>query len=349
MAVFAGGCVAVYNFFALRVALPTLLIVAAVTNAALLILLELLRQAEWSASPFVLYVWKDVYIVIMLEIVWSWANVVFRSTTARWAYGFFCAAGSLGSICGNLTVGMLASRFGTSSNLLFALPLFAVIGWVATWPAAQAARHRFAAAKQHPVDFELRPTTRRYLVLMLSLIVIVQLVITWLDFVYNQTLETAYPEVDARTAVTGQVYAAIDSVALILQLSTGALVRALTLPVVLVGIPTLVGASVGALLAWPGFVSAAASKTLSKAMDYSLFKASKEMLYLPLNYGEKTRAKAIIDMFGYRSAKGAASVLLMLLVSVVTVPALVALTFFGIVCWWLLAYRLGRRLAISDQ
>ena len=349
MAIFAGGCVAVYNFFALRFALPTLLVAVAIINAALLITLELLRRGAWHASPFVLYVWKDVYIVIMLEIMWSWANLVFRSTTARWAFGLFCAAGSLGSISGNLSVGVLADRFGTSSNLLFALPLFGIIAWVTTWPAAQIVRHRFAMARQNPTDFELRPTTRRYLLLILALIVIVQLVITWVDFVYNQTLEIAYPDVDARTVIAGRVYAAIDGVALVLQLSTGALVRALTLPVVLVGIPTLVGASVGALLAWPGFISAAASKTVSKAMDYSLFKASKEMLYIPLNYGEKTRAKAIIDMFGYRSAKGGASVLLLLLVSAVTVPTFVALTFFGIVCWWILAYRLSQRPPISNQ
>ncbi len=42
-------------------------------------------------------------------------------------------------------------------------------------------------------------------------------------------------------------------------------------------------------------------RPILKALDYSLFRAGKEMLYLPLSYGEKTRGKALVDI--PRSAK----------------------------------------------
>lgn len=47
-------------------------------------------------------------------------------------------------------------------------------------------------------------------------------------------------------------------------------------------------------------------------MDYSLFRAGKELLYFPLSYQEKTQGKAWVDIFGYRVAKGGASLLLLL-------------------------------------
>ena len=45
-----------------------------------------------------------------------------------------------------------------------------------------------------------------------------------------------------------------------------------------------------------------------KTFDYSIFNIIKEMLYVPLKTDEKFKAKAIIDVFAYRSAKALASV-----------------------------------------
>lgn len=349
LAICAGVAVAAYNYLASRFSLPILLTAGSALNAGTLMVLELLRGANWPGSTFVMYVWKDVYIVVMLEMVWSWAHVVIRATTARWVFGWFCAAGSVGSIAGNITVGMLAKHIGTGASILWALPLFGLIVWIVSWPASRAVQHRFAEAKHNPRALDVRPSAAHYLMLILALVVAVQVVITWVDFLYNQSLELHYPSLDARTRVSGQVYALIDGLALVLQLSTGGLIRMLGLRVMLLAIPSIGGAAVAACLLWPGFLSAASTKTLSKAMDYSLFKASKEMLYTPLTYGEKTRAKAIIDMFGYRSAKGGASLFLWLFVSSVTTPALGILIFLGMVAWWVLAYQLGRRRTLFDQ
>ena len=44
-----------------------------------------------------------------------------------------------------------------------------------------------------------------------------------------------------------------------------------------------------------------------KTFDYSIFNILKEMLYVPLKTDEKFKAKAVIDVFAYRSAKAFAS------------------------------------------
>jgi len=42
-------------------------------------------------------------------------------------------------------------------------------------------------------------------------------------------------------------------------------------------------------------------------LDYSVFRASKEILYIPLSFDARYRAKEVIDAFVYRGAKGALS------------------------------------------
>ena len=44
-----------------------------------------------------------------------------------------------------------------------------------------------------------------------------------------------------------------------------------------------------------------------KSVDFSLFGILREMLYVPLKLDEKFRAKAVIDVFAYRTSKAAVS------------------------------------------
>ena len=57
----------------------------------------------------------------------------------------------------------------------------------------------------------------------------------------------------------------------------------------------------------------AVAKVSSKCMDYSIYRAAKEILYIPLSYKEKTEGKAVVDILCYRVAKIGASLLLLLL------------------------------------
>ena len=71
----------------------------------------------------------------------------------------------------------------------------------------------------------------------------------------------------------------------------------------------------------------------AKVFDYSLFRATKEMLYLPLEASAKTIGKSIVDMGTYRAAKAGASLLLILLVPFGTV--VVAGTGVSLAAVWL--------------
>ena len=102
---------------------------------------------------------------------------------------------------------------------------------------------------------------------------------------------------------------------------------------VLPSIPGILGATLLAFLVAPHVALLAAAKVLSKVLDYSLFRATKELLYIPLTYAEKTQGKAVIDMLTYRVAKGGASLLLLAVVALDT-PRVVGWLTLGVIATW---------------
>jgi len=334
--------VTIYNRAAARYPLSTVLLGSYGATIATLMVLLALERAAFPGASFALYVWKDVHVVVLIEILWSFANVLFKTESARWMYGLFCAAGSVGSLVGNLSVGWLALRFGSAASLLFVLPLFgtqAVIGRILGRQIELPKSSAKAAGSFAEGVAMLRRS--RYLVALLLLVGTVQLVVNLVDFQFNVALQRAYPDTDARTALIGQVYAVIDGSSLMLQLATGLVIKAVGVRRTLLVIPVLLGAALVGTLLTPVFLVMATLKVASKALDYSLFRAAKELLYIPLSYDEKTRGKAFIDMMTYRVSKGGASLLVAALVGV---GATVGLATLGLlVVWSALTVRVTRR------
>ncbi len=270
---------------------------------------------EWKPAIFALYVWKDVYIVILVEIFWSFANLVFPIRTARWAYGLFCMMGSLGGLVGHLGIGPLSQSVGTIHSLWFVFPIFGLIWILTSYFSRQVGETTTPLSKGSASLREGFKVVRKssYLLLLLLLVATVQIVITLIDFQYSRSLELAFTNTNQRTAVIGQVFALINMSSLLLELLTGPILRFVGVPLALLSIPLMLGTCVGALALWPRFLMVVVVKVMSKGTTYSIFKAAKEILYIPLNYAEKTQGKAVIDMLTYRLAKGVASVMLLVL------------------------------------
>jgi AAA family ATP:ADP antiporter len=97
-----------------------------------------------------------------------------------------------------------------------------------------------------------------------------------------------------------------------------------------------------ASLVWPSLTAAAAALMMFKVLDYSLFRAAKELVYVPLSFDARYRAKELIDAFGYRLAKGGASLGLVVANRLMTVPAvaLPGIALVALVAWIPLAAQL---------
>lgn len=362
----AAAVVSIYGRFSKGRHRLAVMSVAALISAALVLGLLLALRAGVPGAPFALYVFKDVYVVVLIEIFWTFANVVFPLKTARWIYGLFCVAGSLGGMTMNLLAGEIAAATtpelaltlaGTSAEgagtvvaLWGLIPMFVIIAAGALFGAKVSANvegSRASAGKtaDKPSYTEgLRIVGRsKYLLLMLALIALTQLAINLVDFSFNRGVELYQPDTDARTKLIGQVYFAINFGAMLLQLTTGVIVKLLGVGRILPGIPGVLGLTMLAFVIAPHVLVLAAAKALSKLLDYSLFRAAKEMLYIPLSYPQKTQGKAVIDMLTYRVAKGLASVLVLALVALEAPKVVDMLTVAVIVVWLAVSVLLVRR------
>ena len=261
-----------------------------------------------SFAAAIIYVFREAYIVIVIEQFWSFVNSVLTTEQAKRINGPFCAVASVGSFLGGTLVSKLATVLGTEALLLFtagSLVPTAVLGVLA---------YRFGGEPKPSAEeiggklghIGIRTLFRsRYLIFIGVLIISTQIVSTVLDLRFNALAEMERPDTDLRTAFFGSVYGNLGLAAGILQLVAVPLaLRFIALRYIHLTIPIVHFISSLILTISPSLRTGTAAYVTFKALDYSLFRAGKELFYIPLSYDSRYRAKQVIDSFGYRFSKG---------------------------------------------
>lgn len=313
-------------------------------SAFLYVLLLVLARINCPGVYYALYILKDIYVVLLVEIFYSYTNAVFPMKTARWVFGLFGVSAAASAMTASFAVGSLAHAYGTQAVLWIVPAALLVMALFSFFFARKAGAGTPIEDERTGVREAFRVLRgSSYLTLILVVIAIVQIVITLVDFEFNSVVERVFPEIDSRTAVIGRVYGVINIATFILHALTGPILRAATVPATLLAIPIILATSLGLYIAMPAFAMMAAAKTVSKCFDYTLFRHAKEMLYIPLRYAEKTMGKSIVDMFTYRVAKAGASLLLLGLLAVGAKGATVWVTALFIVGWVVVTVVINRR------
>ena len=261
-----------------------------------------------SFAAAIIYVFREAYIVIIIEQFWSFVNSVLTTEQAKRINGPFCAVASIGSFLGGTLVSKWATVLGSEALLLFtagSLVPTAALGVLAykfggePKPSAEEAGGRLG-------HIGIKTLFRsRYLIFIGVLIISTQIVSTVLDLRFNILAEMERPDKDIRTAFFGSVYGNLGLAAGILQLLAVPLaLRFIALRYIHVTIPIFHFVSSLILTVSPSLRTGTAAYVTFKALDYSLFRAGKELFYMPLSYDSRYRAKQVIDAFGYRFSKG---------------------------------------------
>jgi len=301
-----------------RALTATSLLSAGLMSSAYLLLID-----GYAFASAVIYVFREAYIVLVIEQYWSFVNSTLNPKQARGFNGPFCGIASLGSIAGGSLVKYLAEPLGSEVLLLLAA--------ASLIPAAVCSMVAYTlAGEPQPSDVEregrlghsgLRTLLQsRYLAFILLLILTTQVVSTVLDLRFNGLVEESIPGKDARTAFYGGFYGQWLGISAALLQFIGApiLLRLLSLRSIHLGIPLIHFAMGGVLTMAPSLRSGAAAFLLFKALDYSIFRAAKEIFYIPLSFDARYRAKQVIDSLGYRLAKGASALAIALIGVVAT-------------------------------
>ena len=285
----------------------------------------LLLQGVALATAFI-YIFREAYIVLIIEQYWSLVNSTLSSDQARRINGPFCGIASLGAIAGGLLVRQLAAPLGSESLLLFAagslLPAAMCSGLAYALAGEPKPKAEETGGKKGHAGLALFFRSR-YLLLIGLLILTTQTVSTVLDLRFNGLVEMVKVDADERTAYYGSFYAGLNTAALLLQfLAVPLVLRFVSLRAAHLVIPAVHLFACAVLTIKPSLRSGAIAFLLFKALDYSIFRAGKEIFYIPLSFDARYRVKQVIDTFGYRTAKGGSAGVIALIGLISKIPGI---------------------------
>jgi AAA family ATP:ADP antiporter len=270
--------------------------------------------------PFLLYLWKEGFIMFMLHNLWSVIHSTISFEKAKYLYGIFFGIGGLGSVAGSLAVKMYAVSMGTVSLLLFTLPLY-----VLTFVCFKTGVAIRSEMKSHePIFLKIEKGNMKYgldlikgsalLKFILFIVVAMQVSATLMEYQFGVIVKEGFETLDLRTAYMGKILSMVNCINVFIHFFGGyLLIKIMGVMAVHLMIPlTLLTA-----LCMSFFGNRLTFMTLNygliKCYDYSLFGIVTALLYLPLTIEEKFQAKSIIDIFAYRGSKAIVSLLLFLL------------------------------------
>ena len=311
---------------------------------------------QLSFLVFFLYIWKEIYIMLMFQQLWSVIHSTVSLKHAKYLYGIFLGAGGVGSLLGSLLPGFFAVKVGSESLLYMTLPLYLCLtaAFILTLKQSNQGHslqlEEKIGAKEallHGVKLVINSRTLTFIALC---VLFMQLSATLIDYQFSTHLEQTVLGKDLRTQYRGVLGIGLGISVCMQFFGTYFLIQMMGIKRLHIGFPMLLGSMSILSFLFPGFAITTHVFILLKAYDFSLFTIIKETLYIPLSSDEKFRAKAFIDVFLYRFAKVFASLIILSLQVVLTsylLPVLHSISICVFISWVTIAIYLLKKMDTS--
>lgn len=266
----------------------------------------------------VLRIFSEAYIALLIEQYWSFLNSTLTTSSAKKLNGPIMGVASLGAVAGATVVEATVLTFGTVNMLLLAAATLVPAAILSDLAYRLAGEPRKMLEPEGRANQDRSPTLalnllarNPLLIAILAMVVATQVLATVLDLNYQTILQAAIPQPDPQTKWAAQFEKIMNLLAAFMQfIAAPLLLRFLPVAVILIRMPLVQVTAAAISFAHPSLRSAAGAYVIFKMFDYSLFKAAKETLYIPLSYDARYRSKEVIDVLGYRAAKGATAAVL---------------------------------------
>lgn len=259
---------------------------------------------------YVLYIWKEVYIVLIIHLVFAYCNTIFSLEQMKRLYGFIGGTGGLGGAIGGFLGALLVKSYGVSFIVYFTIGSIILTGLLFS--------KTIPSLIKKDDGPEITPLSsikniKLYVFLVAMIVTLSQFSINIADLQFNLLFEKAVTGNVDRTAYQSYIYSSINFISFLFQviLVPYFFIRVSNkkiqyfVPIFFLFISTI-GLGMGGTVLF----SVAGTFVLFKATDYSIFSVSKEILYHALTPAQKYGTKYITDMVVYRAAKGIIAVVL---------------------------------------
>ncbi len=311
--------IGVYHHILNRYSRLNVVLGSCLTFLLLLLLGRLLVNYYPQIATIGLYIFVDVFSVVLVEQFWSLANSIYSTREGKRWYGWVGTGGLIGGVVGGGSASLIISYtpLETADLLLVAAAIIALIYlltllmsrfkiYCENCPAADGGNTNH--------DSWRLLTKNRYLVLIASALLIAQLVSPIVEYQFLSIIEKTFNDMEERTAMLSLFFSILSAVSIFINLlltpwilkSFGVLSGLLVQPVVL-------ATSAFGFMSHPTLYPAATMKISDRGLSYSINRSSRELLYIPVDPDLMYRAKAWIDMFGYRIFKVVGSFTILIL------------------------------------
>jgi ATP:ADP antiporter, AAA family len=309
-----------YNRFLPKIG-PFIMMSLLITLAMVINSLTGLFVSTYPKLIFLQFAWKDVYILLMFKQLWSMIHMTVQKERAKLLYGFIYGMGTVGSIFGSMIPGFFAVQWGSEQLLFFTIPvyLFLLFSYAMAYRRSGADHEALKGDEHASTTAGFRQIYHSpYLICVLLLVIFMQVSAALVEFQFNANLELEIADKDLRTEYCGKLGALINALCLMFQFFGGFLMLQLIgLKRSHLVVPLLLTAVFMTSWVIPSFSLISFTYAFFKSIDFSLFGMLREMLYIPLRPQEKYQAKAIIDVFAYRTSKALVSFLVLSLQAIV--------------------------------
>jgi len=241
--------------------------------------------------------------LFIVSVFWSTMVDAWQSGAAKRVFGFVAAGGSTGAMLGPLFNSLFVEDLGPVAVIFVACSLLGVaiiaarLAQRALLARSDASRETLDIAVGGRATDDLRRLIRsNYLLAIAALIVAGQILGA---FMYNEQaryVEAAYETLNARAALFARIDLAVNALSLAFQtLVVGWLASRGGLRLALGAIPVLLMLSLILLALLPMGAVLIATQVFRRAVDYGLFKPTREMLFTVLGSETKFKSKSLLD------------------------------------------------------
>jgi AAA family ATP:ADP antiporter len=285
--------------------------------AAILACFRSISEDPGPATSVALFVFVDILSVVLVEQFWSLTNSIYTTHDGTSWYGLVGTGGLVGGMVGGwLSAAIIRYTPLTTPDLLLTAAGIIMLIFFLTWYMGKVGMYC-------EVDHVMRPggsvegwrvfRHSRYLAMIAVLLLLAQLASPLVEYQFLNTVEGVYSVRDVRTAFLSSFYSLLGVVSVGVNLVVTPVVHRFLGPIggLLIQPVLMCLASWGFLLN-PTLFFGGAARISDRALSYSINRASKELLYIPVDPVLIYQAKAWIDMFGYRTFKFLGSILILL-------------------------------------
>lgn len=271
---------------------------------------------------FIGYIFISIFALLATSQFWILANVVFNAREAKRLFSFIGAGGIIGGIFGGYLTNVLASIIGNGGLLFLAgafvlgcIPILGII-WKNRPQAMSSYKRKAKSTVSSESSFKLIRKSK-HLTYLAGIIGTGVLVAKLVDYQFSAMAVAQFPDPAQLAAFFGFWFSTFNVLSLVIQLAftrrfldkQGITNSLLLLPAGII----LAGA---VLFIFPELWVVVILKGLDGSLKQSLYKASAELLQLPIPLAIKNKTKTFIDVVVDSIATGLAGGLLILLVDV---------------------------------